>query len=421
MLPTATDNGGRLAAIVPTGLAALALGHDQSPETLLADISAAMAAPPQAAADQYAAAVALLPPLRSLVVIAVDGLGSANLKARKGHAPTLASLPQRRITTVSPSTTAAALTSLATGQLPGAHGLVGYQIRHPELGLVCPLRDWEGITDPRSWQLAEPLFHRAGTLGITARAYGRSAHEHSGLTRAILSGASYVGGDTMVDRLRSAKTDLASGAPALSYVYIDELDRAGHQEGWESKAWSDRLEQLDRALADFLTGLPAGTGVVITADHGMVDVSSEQQIVFDLKDPLFAGVEEIAGEPRFRTFFLREGEDPRAFAAELEAREGRRAWVATRAEAFESGMFGDAAPAAVRHRIGDVVLAARAQCAYYSTSDDPRALEMVGQHGSLTDEEKGIPLILAGALSGTGFAKAVELVALARSSAASQE
>ena len=78
-------------------------------------------------------------------------------------------------------------------------------------------------------------------------------------------------------------------------------------------------------------------------------------------------------------------------------------------------MFGLTEGEGVRARVGDVLLAARGQCAYYATSDDPQAFDLIGQHGSWTDEERGIPLILGGALAGSGFARAIELVAAARS------
>ncbi|KIP52958.1 alkaline phosphatase family protein [Leucobacter komagatae] len=413
MLPTATDNGGRLAAIFPTGLAALALGNERPAAAVLAE--AAGLGDSEAAQSLCATVLQHTPPLRSLVILAVDGLGSANLKSSSAHAPTLAALPNRRITTVSPSTTAAALTTLTTGRLPAEHGLIGYRIMHPSLGLISPLRDWEGIAEPTAWQRAEPLFGSAAALGIRARCYGRPAHATSGLTGAILRGADYVGGDRIADRFAAAKQDISSGEPTLAYVYVDELDRAGHQHGWQSEAWLRRLEQLDQAVADFLTGLPSDTGLIVTADHGMVDVQAHQQIVFDLESPEFADVAAFGGEPRFRSFYLKEGADPAAFAAELEQREGKRAWVATRDDAFAAGVFGLTEGEGVRARVGDVLLAARGQCAYYATSDDPQAFDLIGQHGSWTDEERGIPLILGGALAGSGFARAIELVAAARS------
>ncbi|MGO3146952.1 MAG: alkaline phosphatase family protein [Leucobacter sp.] len=404
MLPTATDNGGRLAAVLPTGLLALANGLEIDPCDAIG-------------VDGAQIDNSLLPKLRSLVLIVVDGLGSANLKARSGHAPTLASLSQRRITTVTPSTTAAAITTLTTGELPAAHGLVGYKIRHPHLGVITSLRDWEAITNRRDWQLAESLFATAERMGVRSFAYGRGGHSKSGFTRAVLTGATYVGGDKIADRLHAAKQQIATGEPTLAYVYIDELDRAGHKEGWQSENWSRRLEQFDTALGDFLQGLPSDTGVIVTADHGMVDVARHQQIVFDLASSEFHDVEEVGGEPRFRSFYLRDGANPQKFAAWLDEREGKRGWVVTREEAFASGVFGSTVAPGVEDRVGDVILAARAQCAYYTSEDDLQSFDMVGQHGSWTDEERGIPLILASALAGSGFARAVETVAKLRTPA----
>lgn len=409
MLPIGTDNGGRLAAIVPTGLVALARGNSTDP-SIIADGLALSAASLEAL---FNASSEQLPPIRSLVVVAVDGLGSANLKARAGHAPTIASLPQRRITTVTPSTTAAALTTLTTGTLPGVHGLVGYTVRHPELGIICPLRDWDGIDNLRDWQRGTPLFKLAEQLGARSVVYGRPAHSGSGFTDAVLTDAQYIGGDRIADRFGAARHQIDTGEPTFAYIYIDELDRAGHKDGWQSEGWAGRLEQLDAALADFLTGLHPEVGVVVTADHGMVDIAKHQQVILDLNSPLFNDVESIGGEPRFRAFYLRDGADPHSFAAALEQLEGKRAWVATREEVIESGVLGADVSPEVADRLGDVILAARAQCVYYSTADDPRSLDMVGQHGSWTDEERGIPLILAGRFAGSGVANLIDAVARA--------
>ncbi|MGJ0204459.1 alkaline phosphatase family protein [Leucobacter sp. gxy201] len=389
MLPIAADNGARLAALLPSGIAAVAAG-----------IGAAV--PP---AISHAASAGL-PAIRSFVMIVVDGLGHANLGARKGHAPTLARLPRKRIETVAPSTTGAALTTLTTGALPGEHGLIGYRIRHPELGLVTTLSEWSGIADRRAWQRAEPLFGAAAGIGARPVAIGRPAHAVGGLTEAILNGAEYRSGQRIEDRFAVASRLLREGDPVVAYLYVDELDRAAHASGWQSEAWAERLERFDAALTDFLRTLPGDVGVVVTADHGMVDVGAHQRIMLDADPAMLEGVAEIGGEPRFRSLYLDDGVDATATARAWAEAEGARAWVATRDEAIASGLFGAVAPE-VAPRLGDVVIAARKQVAYYSGSDDPRSLDMVGQHGSFSEDERGVPLVLAGALAGTAFAAAV--------------
>ncbi|QIM18484.1 alkaline phosphatase family protein [Leucobacter coleopterorum] len=411
MLPTATDNGARLAAILPTGIAAVAHGLGRDPRSSLDATMGATLNGGEPAGS--ASMLANLPQIRSLVMVVVDGLGYANLKARFGHAPTLARLPQRRIETVTPSTTGAALTTITTGRLPGAHGLVGYRIRHPQLGIVSTLKEWNGIEDRRSWQLATPLFAAVRDLGARPVAIGRPAHAEGGLTEAILTGADYQAGQHIEDRFAVTSTLVRGQDPVVVYLYIDELDKAAHDQGWQSGAWVRRLEQFDSALDGFMRGLPSGVGVVITADHGIVDVEPHQQILLDSDPERFKDVTEVGGEPRFRSLYLREGTDPKSVARQFQETERGRAWVATRDEAIASGAFGSVATG-VADRLGDVIIAARKQVAYYCSHDDPRARAMVGQHGSLSEDERGVPLILGGALAGSGFANVVTEVARSR-------
>ncbi len=422
MLPIAADNGARLAAILPSGLAAIARGQGKDPRLALARASA-----PAEFADLDPS---LVPELRAFVLIVVDGLGSANLGARKGHAPTLAGLQQRRIETVAPSTTGAALTALTTGRLPGEHGLAGYRIRHPEYGIRTTLSEWEGIADVRSWQLAEPLFAQARELGARSVVIGRPAHADGGLTRAILSGADYLAGQRIEDRFALASQALrpagrapgAPGEPVLIYLYVDELDRAAHEHGWESSEWVRRLEQLDAALGDLLRTLPGGVGVAVTADHGIIDVPVAQHVLLDTVPGLLDGVVEVGGEPRFRALYLAENgaeADPALVdrvRERIAAAEGDRAWVFTRDEAIEAGLFGPVAPS-VTARLGDLFVAARKRVAYYLSTDTPAARSLVGQHGSFSEDERGVPLALGGALAGTGFAALVARVAAARNAA----
>jgi len=419
MLPIATDNGARLAAILPTGIAALARGLGSDPEEALAHIFADRLAAERSDPDRFAPAVPeALPAIRGLVLLVVDGLGTANLQAVRAHAPTLAALGGRRIETVLPSTTGAALTTLATGCLPGRHGLIGYRIRHPELGLRSTLKEWQGIDDVRSWQRVAPLWETAGRLGARAVAIGRPAHASGGLTEAILSGAEYHGAQTIGERFAIASRLLRGGGtpePVLAYLYVDELDKAAHAQGWQSRAWLDRLEALDAALSDFLRGLPGGVGVVITADHGVIDVPPHRRLRLD-EGELFDGgpgeraVIEIGGEPRLRSLYLAEGQDPASVASLLGERLGRLAWVGPRDEAVSGGWFGAVAPE-VAPRLGEVLVAARGQVAFTLSTDSHGALEMVGQHGGLSAEERGVPLIPAGALAGSGFAAAVAKIA----------
>lgn len=408
MLPIVTDNGARLAAILPTGLAALArgLGAD-AVDTALDALDRTGDALEPATAD----ALRALPPIRSLVLVVVDGLGHANLQARTAHARTLHRMPMRRIQTVIPSTTGAALTTITTGRLPGTHGLVGYRIRHPELGLISTLKEWHGISEPRQWQRATPLFGTAARLGARPVAIGRPAHAQGGLTEAILRGAEYHGAATIQDRFATASRLVRGEEPIAAYLYVDELDKAAHSDGWESGLWLRRLEQLDAALEDFLRTLPGDVGVIVTADHGIIDVPPHRRLMLDADPGTLHGVGEIGGEPRMRSLYLDDSVEAEEVAERFRGALGKRAWVGTREDAVAAGWFGPTSDA-VAQRLGDVLIAARGQFAFTLGDDSPAALAMVGQHGSLSEEERGVPLALGGTLAGSSYASTLARVAL---------
>lgn len=406
MLPTPSDNGARLAAILPTALASMGLALSQDPREVLRRALAGQRDPQSANVNT----LPNLPAVKSIILIVVDGLGTFNLTQASGHARTLSTLPTRRIETVIPSTTGAALTTITTATLPGHHGLVGYKIRHPELGLLTTLKDWQGIENHRSWQRAEPLFGLAAEIGARPVAIGRPAHATGGLTEAILTGAEYHGGQTIVERFAIASRLVRAGDPLLAYLYIDELDRAAHSDGWRSLAWLRRLEQFDAALSDLLRTLPPDVGVVVTADHGMIDIDPDRRLLLDDGMVSLEGVHEIGGEPRMRSLYLADPRQSHVIVPQIANALGKRAWVGSREEAIQAGWFGPI-DQQVAARLGDIIVAARGGLAFMLSDDSASALAMVGQHGGLSDEERGVPLALGGELAETGFAKAVTAVA----------
>ena len=341
-------------------------------------------------------------PARSAIVMLVDGLGSHNLAARRGHARFLGSVGGRRdvARTVFPSTTAAALSSLLTGTGPGVHGIVGYRARIPGTDKAPnQLHGWEtdGL-DPHTWQRSEPLFARRAAAGRPSFVVSRPSYTGTGFTEATLRGAEFFPSDDLDERVRLA-ADLAARHPgSVTYLDAPELDTAGHRDGWESDRWTDALERVDAAARRLADGIDAHTGVLITADHGMVDVPAHKHVLLREGDPRLDGVALLGGEPRMLHLYTDEGRAD-AVASLWRETEAARAWVMTRDEAIAAGLFG-AVDKDVRPRIGDVLVAARGRFAYYDDREaDKRPQRMVGQHGSLTDEERTVPLLRLGAFA----------------------
>jgi predicted AlkP superfamily pyrophosphatase or phosphodiesterase len=344
-----------------------------------------------------------LPGASGAVVVLVDGLGAANIQARAGHARFLASRMSRRdvIRTVLPSTTAAAIATFATGRMPGEHGLVGYRVldaAHDRV--VNQLSGWDEGMVPETWQLEPTLFETARTEGVRSFAVGAARYADSGLTHAVLRGAGYRPAASIGDRFAEARRLLDEEPGALVYLYVPELDQAAHAYGWESERWLTILELLDAELGAFERGLPRGTGLLVTADHGVIDVPAHRHVFVDDHPELLEGVRHVGGEPRFLSLYFEPGLDAAVRDALLDGwrrAEGHRAWVLGREEAIHAGVYGPVVDAA-RDRIGDILIAARTGIAYYDRREANRQAEaMIGQHGSLSDEETRVPLIRGGA------------------------
>lgn len=329
-----------------------------------------------------------LPSVRGAVVLLVDGLGAAQLGQRAGHARTLAAAPGGSLDAGFPSTTAVALASLTTGVLAGEHGMVGYDALVPGAGVRNQLRDWGGRMDPASWQRVPTIFEQEPSIVI-----GEPKHATSGFTKAVLRGAEFRGGRSMADRF--ALAEQAARERSLVYLYVPELDRLGHDRGWQSTAWVDALEALDGHVAALVGSLPRDVGLMMTADHGMVDVAASGHLI--VPPELLESVAHVAGEPRCLQLHAVEGATADALADDWRAWLGDAAWVATRQEISASGWFGEV-HADVAPRLGDVFVAARGRRALYLDENDP-ARGMIGQHGSLTPDELRVPLRRFGAFA----------------------
>jgi hypothetical protein len=301
---------------------------------------------------------------------------------------------------VFPSTTATALTSLLTGVEAGVHGILGYRVLVPETDrVVNQLRGWESEgLDPYTWQRAQPLMQREALSGRPCFVVTKSEYAGTGFTEAILRGGQFVPADDLDERVAAALQVVTEHPGALVYLYAPELDSAGHKHGWESDAWSETLERVDAACAALAGGLPGNVGAVVTADHGMVDVPRHRQILLGESDQLVAGVRHIGGEPRMLHLYAEQGAAPAVLEAWTQA-ESRRSWVLGRDDAIDAGLFGSVDDA-VRPRIGDVLVAARAGVVYYDDRlTDKGPQKMIGQHGSLTDAERIVPLVRLGAFA----------------------
>lgn len=331
-----------------------------------------------------------LPAGERWVLLLIDGLGDDLLAQHAEHAPFLADLRGRTLTAGTPSTTVTSLTSLGTGLAPGRHGMAGYSFRIDGSAVLNALL-WDTPRSATDLQPEPTWFERArDTVAVSSVSPAR--FEGSGLTLSALRGADFVGITDEADTDRwidSVVTAAGRGERSLVYAYERALDHIGHGAGVKSEQWRAVLSGIDARAARLRAELPADVHLLITADHGMLDIPGRNFVLIE-EDGLGADLRCFAGEGRLRHFYT---DAPAAVAARWSDRMGDHAWVRTRQDAIDEGWFGPVEDR-VRDRFGDVLVAMRTDWAVMSRTL-PRELDIIGMHGSLTPVEMYVPLLLA--------------------------
>ncbi|MCW2638485.1 MAG: type phosphodiesterase/nucleotide pyrophosphatase [Dactylosporangium sp.] len=349
-------------------------------------------------ADPLGLASGRLAGVRRVAMLLVDGLGQAQLPLAAPYAPTLADLAAGRLGTVRtitsgfPSTTPVSLVSVGTGAPPGQHGVVGFNVREPKSGRILNHIQWWDDQDPGDWQPVPTLFGRAAAAGIPVTVISRADFAGSGLTVAAYRGAGYRGA-AGVDALATEMLAALHNEGGLVYGYHPDLDRAGHLHGLASGEWKSAAADVDRLVTLLVGGLPADAALVVTADHGQLDVPEDGRLDLDSDRRLRAGVLVAAGEPRVRYLYTQPGARDDVIAA-WRAVLGDGGWVVPREEAVAAGWFGPV-PEDHLSRVGDVVVACHDRTVVVATRSEPLFVsQMVAFHGSYTAAEMRIPLIV---------------------------
>jgi predicted AlkP superfamily pyrophosphatase or phosphodiesterase len=322
---------------------------------------------------------------RQVVLLVVDGLGWNQLETRRHLMPAIAGMGGTRITTVAPSTTATALTSITTGLTPGEHGVIGYRVDLS--GDVVNMLRWATVKgDSRRAHPPSQVQPFPAFLGQSVPVVSRTELEGSGFTAAHMSGARHAGWRAASSLAVEVGRQLSAGEPFV-YAYYDGVDKIAHERGF-GEFYDAEVRTADRIVADVLDVLPAGAALLVTADHGQVDVGPRH---FPPADDVLRLVHHQSGEGRFRWLHARPGasDDLLAVAREIH---GDVAWVHSREEIIAAGWFGSTVSGPIASRLGDVALVARDDVAF-DEPDDTGPYSLVCRHGSLTADEMYVPLL----------------------------
>ena len=327
-----------------------------------------------------------------VVMLVIDGLGWLQLGERAGFAPVLSEMPGGPITSVVPTTTATALTSITLSAPPAVHGIVGYKLVVDGEGgrevmnvlrWRTPSGDMRQVVDPATFQPMIPFGGRP--IPVVSKAEFRG----TGFTIAHQRGAAEAGWVQPSSLAVEVRRQIAAGAP-LVYAYYEGVDKIAHIYGFDDH-YDAELLAVDRIVGDLLDQLPAHVAVAVTSDHGQVDVGPRAHVL----DPrLTSEIEMASGEARFRWLHAPAGEPGSIEKLATLAGEiyGDEAWVATCDQIEAEGWFGGPLTPTIRARLGDVAVVPFEPVGYLALSETAEPM-LVCRHGSLTPDEMFVPLL----------------------------
>ena len=363
----------------------------------------------------------LLDGVRNVLVVLCDGLGSDQLRrlVKAGDMPFLARIVERAATgdaaqlidatTIFPSTTAAAVTTMQTARTPQEHGNIAYFLWLEEFAVVAQMLRWgpaaqrrgsffdDPAIDPRTYAQV-PSIHRAiRDHGGRSYLVEPEIFRNEAMTRMHGAEATFVGyllPSTMGVRVRQLLDGRPEDdSPMYIYAYWAGVDTVAHWYGPRGPEHAAEAALLDRDLERALGGRDRGdTLVIVTADHGhasvdpdrLVDLEADLELRALLRNP-------IAGEPRLVFLHTDRADDVKAY---LEHAYPGTFLLIDRDEAIEAGLFGRGDPALARKRIGEVLALIGDDRGATVVRVDGQTVLHRGSHGGMTPDEMRIPVLL---------------------------
>ncbi len=315
----------------------------------------------------------------SVVLLVLDGLGWNAVSSRG----VFSSMEGGPITSVLPSTTPTALTSISTGLPPSQHGVMGYRLYTGD-GVLNVIR-WamhgggKG-PDPDTFQPREAF--DADPIPVVTRAQFAG----TGFTQILYRGAP-LHGYFSTSGIAAHCRRLIDAGERFVYSYYDGPDLVAHMQGMSDEFFAREVAFCEAMVLELASVLPDSCAVVVTADHGHIEFRERVEL-----DGLSGLIAAQAGESRFRYLHAKKGAASELHAACAE-RYSSHSWIFTREQLIDEGLFGPVAPSPeVRRRIGDVVLAASEPVGYVDP-DNPGESKLLSGHGSLAPGEMLVPLL----------------------------
>jgi hypothetical protein len=324
--------------------------------------------------------------VRRVVLLVIDGLGWQQLQQRMEMAPTLNGFSGSWITTAAPTTTPVCLTSIVTGARPAEHGIVSYRMSVEDAGIL-DAQKWmidgvvrKDLVDPVAFQRAQPFG------GADVPAVIRTLFLGSGFTDAMFHHGRVMGyqfPSSIPTRVRQLLDD----GEQFVYTYYDGIDITAHTEGL-GNFYDAELRYVDHLVQSMLAALPEDTALVITADHGHVEMTDGY---VELDAAVIERCHLVSGDARFRWLHVAPEQHDDVLKRCIDLYDDI-AWVRTADEVIAEGWLGGVPDARVRSRMGDIAIAVAAPLGLLDPTS--RTTLLASRHGSLTEAEVKVPFLV---------------------------
>jgi hypothetical protein len=342
-----------------------------------------------------------------LIFVLLDGLGM-NTLSRLPKESFLARSCRMTLNATCPSTTACALTSVATADYPCHHGVTGWFTHLPEFEItILPLPFVErfkrqplverGLRPEDVFPLRaieSRMSHQPLTLlpaPIMDTSYARYSRGHT-------RGTGYQSAPDAVDQIIA--TVAAAKQPTYTHLYLPDIDTVCHHVGVDHPDVLKVVLRIDAELDRLSRTLGDRARVVVSADHGLIDVLKSDQAFVTDGDPLLAMLRvPPTGDARMPIFHVLP-EHREQFTDLFDERYGDQMLLLDTGEAERLALFGPGPIApVVRPRFGDFIAIPyrRATLAYAAVAvpGAAPAAPYIGQHAGLSPEEMRVPLCVA--------------------------
>ena len=331
----------------------------------------------------------------SAIVVMIDGLGYENLLHNSGFMRN--HLGENDFAHCGfPSTTTSSIASFSTGVEASEHGLFGYSIFNRSTEETVNLLSGLDKYSVLEYARVEPISARSS---VKVHAVTLEEYAETGFTAATMAGARHHFAPQFEQRLELARSIANSEPGSLVYVYIPELDKEAHRSGVGGSNWAQLFADVDRAIQMTVSKLGSSNGLLVTGDHGIVDVASSNHIFLDDYPGLTARLQNVCGDPRATYIYLNDPDEVNAAKNQLCEFLRGRALVVEPRELVDQGYWSQSL-LDEDDLIPDLVLIATDDIAiFHRQFSKATSMKMVGHHGSITETEIKVPVLRFGGYS----------------------